>query len=49
MKQHIVSTIVPESQLTIKYSKNVSTMLAVVSAVTEVDLDYFSYARHNMY
>ena len=49
MKQHIVLTIVPESQMTIKFSKNVSAMLAVVSAVTEVDLDYFSYARHNMY
>ena len=49
MKQHIVLTIVPESQMTIKYSKNLSTMLAVVSAITEVDLDYISYARHNMH
>ena len=35
--------------MTIKYLKNVSTMLAVVSAVTEVDLDYINYSRHNMY
>ena len=40
IKQHIVSTTVTESQMTIKYLKNVSTMLAVVSAVTEVDLDH---------
>ena len=49
MKQHIVLTIVPKSQMTIRYSKNVSTMLAVVSAVTEVDLNHISYARHNVY
>ena len=40
IKQHIVSTTVTESQMTIKYLKNVSAMLAVVSAVTEVDLDH---------
>ena len=38
MKQHIVSTTVTESQMTIKYLKNVSTMVAGVSTVTEVDL-----------
>ena len=35
--------------MTTKYLKNVSTMLAVVSAVTEVDLDHINYSRHNMY
>ena len=49
IKQHIVSTTVTESQMTTKYLKNVSTMLAVVSAVTEVDLDHINYSRHNMY
>lgn len=38
MKQHIISTIVPESQMTIKYLKDGSTMLAVVIVVREVDL-----------
>ena len=49
IKQHIVSTTVTESQMTTKYLKNVSTMLAVVSAVTEVDLYHINYARRNMY
>ena len=35
--------------MTTKYWKNVSTMLAVVSAVTEVDLYHINYARRNMY
>ena len=39
--------IVIESQMTIKYLKDVSTTLAVVSAVREVDLDHINYARHN--
>ena len=38
MKQHIVSTTVTESQMTIKYLKNVSAMVTGVSTVTEVDL-----------
>ena len=38
MKQHIISTIVTESQMTIKYLKDGSTMLAVVIVVREVDL-----------
>ena len=48
-KQHTVSTTVTESQMTIKYLKDVLTMLAVVSAVRENDLDHTSYARHNKY
>ena len=48
-KQHIVSTTITESQMTIKYSKDVLTMLAVVSAVRENDLDHTSYARHSKY
>ena len=47
IKQPIISTIVTESQMTIKYLKDVSTMLAVVSAVREVDLDYMKYTRRN--
>ena len=35
--------------MTIEYSKNVSTMLAVVSAVRKVDLDHTNYARHSKY
>ena len=41
IKQHTVSTTVTESQLsqlTIKYLRDVSTMLAVVSAARDVDL-----------
>ena len=38
MKQHMISTIVTESQMTIKYLKDGSTMLAVVIVVREVDL-----------
>ena len=49
IKQHIVSTTVTESQMTIKYLKDVSAMLAVVSAVRVVDLDHINYARHNKY
>ena len=49
IKQHIVSTTVTESQMTIKYLKDVSAMLAVVSAVTVVDLDHINYVRHNKY
>ena len=49
IKQPNISTIVTESQMTIKYLKDVSTMLAVVSAVRKVDLDHISYARHNTY
>ena len=49
MKQHIVSTTVTESQMTIKYLKNVSTMQAVISAVTEVQLNHINYARHSVY
>ena len=48
-KQHIVSTTITESQMTIKYLKDVLTMLAVVSAVRENDLDHTIYARHNKY
>ena len=44
IKQHILSTIV-----TIKYLKDVSTMLAVLSAVRESDLNHINYARHNTY
>ena len=43
----IKQPIVIESQMTIKYLKDVSTTLAVVSAVREVDLDHINYARHN--
>ena len=49
IKQHIVSTTVTESQMTIKYLKDVSAMLAVVSAVRVVDLNHINYARHNKY
>ena len=49
IKQHIVSITATDSQITIKYLKDVSTMLAAVSAVREVDLDHISYARHNTY
>lgn len=38
IKQHTVSTIVTESQITVKYLKDVSTMLAIVSAVREGSL-----------
>ena len=47
MKHHIVSTTVTESQLTINYLKDVSTMPTVSSAVREVDLDHINDARHN--
>ena len=36
INQYIVSTTGTESQMTIKYLKDVSTMLAIVSAVREV-------------
>ena len=49
IEQHIVSTTVTESRMTIKYLKDESTMLAVVSAVREVDFDHMNYARHNTY
>ena len=49
IKQHIVSTTVTESQMTIKYLKDVSTILAVVSGVREVDLHQMNYVRHNTY
>ena len=49
IKQHIVSTIVTESRITIKYLKGKSTMLPVVSTVREVDLDHINCARHNTY
>ena len=48
IKQHTVSTTVTESQLTIKYLKDVSTVLAVVFGVRENDLDHINYARHNI-
>ena len=47
MKQSIVSTSVTEFQITIKYSKDVSTMLAVVFAVRKFDLDHINCVRHN--
>ena len=49
IKQPIVSIIVTESQMTIRYLKDVLKILAVVSAVREVDLDHVIYARHNTY
>ena len=49
MKQHIVSATVTESQMAIKYLKNVSTMPTVTSAIAEVHLDHINYARHNVY
>ena len=49
IKQPTVSTIVTETQMTINYLKDVPAMLAVVSAVREVDLDNINYARHNAY
>ena len=49
IKQHIVSTTVTESQMTIKYLKDVSTILPVVSGVREADLDQINYVRHNTY
>ena len=46
IKQHIVSTIVTESQITVKYLKDFSTMLAIVSAVREGSLKgHFSVER----
>ena len=47
IKQHIVSATVTESQMTIKYLKDMSTMLAVLFSIREVDLDHINYARHN--
>ena len=35
--------------MTIEYLKDVSTLLAVVSAVQVVGLDRINYAKHNMY
>ena len=49
IEQHIVSKTGTESQITIKYLKDVSTMLAVVSAIRDVDLDRINCARHNTY
>ena len=49
IEQHIVSTTITESQMTIMYLNPVSTMLAVASAVTKVDLDHINYARGNTY
>ena len=49
IKQHIVSLTVSISQMTIKYLKDVSIMLAVVSPVWEVDLNRINYARHSTY
>ena len=46
INQYIVSTTGTESQMTIKYLKDVSTMLAIVSAVREGDLKrHFSAER----
>ena len=42
-------TTVTESQMTIKYLKDMSIMLAIVAAVREGNLDHISYARHNTY
>ena len=49
IKQHTVSTTVTKSQMAIKYLKAVSAMLAVVSALREVDLDHLNYVRRNTY
>ena len=49
IKQHIVSTTVTKFQMAIKYFKDVSTMLAVVTAIREVALDGTNYASHNKY
>ena len=49
IKQHVVSTPVTESQMPIKYLKDVSTVLAVISAVREDGLCHINYARHSTY
>ena len=48
-KQHITSTIVTESQMTVKYLKDVSTVLAVVFVVREIHLNYINCVRGNRY
>ena len=49
IKQHIVSTAGTESQMTVKCLKNVSTMLAIVSAVKETGLKrQFSAERETL-
>ena len=49
IEQHIVCRTGTGSQITIKYLKDVSTMLAIVSAIRDVDLDHINFDRHNTY
>ena len=47
-KQHIVSAASTEYQMTVSYLKDVSTMLAIASAVREDSLKRYSSAEHEI-